>query len=673
LLKAGNLCYPGKMLLLHTTHCFFLSIFVRILNAPQLKYILVLFVVLSFGSATLSAYGQVERGGVPRSFQFHESLKSQSLPVEIAAPDMLSIQKEDYDDAMYEKSYRVGVEVPVSIPILNSGQWEDLPAGGRIWRVTIICKGAQAIGLNYNELRLPPGADVFVYTQDQKFVIGALTSAEVPQNQKFATRPLSGDAIVLEYFEPDWVKEQAIIDISGIVYIYRGFEAQDFEKSKSVSSGICEVNVNCSEGENWQKQKQGVVKILTKVGSRYYSCTGSLLNNTAQDFKGLLLTASHCSKDGSGGVSSFSDYEQWIFYFNYEYSGCVPSATSQSTIVGVKKLAIGATSSDIGSDFLLMQSLKNVPAQYNAYYCGWDAGNGNSASGACIHHPDGDVKKISTYNTLLKSGTNLESSTPNTAWLVTWTQTVNGYGVTEGGSSGSPLFDDEGLIIGTLTGGDSGCANETGVDMFGKVSYSWESNGTTADMQLKPWLDPGNILEAEGIFKMPGSFNDNLAVADFSANTVVIPIGGTINFQDLSAGKPTKWHWYFQGGNPTESTVQNPSGVLFDRFGKMNVKLVVSNIYNSDSIVKEGFIDVRAILSPNPCTGVINILPDNNNSNSIGIDVFDLQGKRYPNYPYSGSASGGYTIILPGSGNFFFVKLIQGSTVQIHKVIVVRR
>ncbi len=635
-----------------------------------MKYILVLFVVIFFGSVNSTVFGQVDRGGVPRSFQFRQSLKSQFFPVEIAAPDMLSIQKEDYDDAMHEKSYRVGVEVPVSFSTHNSGQWEDLPGGGRIWRVTLLCKGAQAIGLNYNELRLPAGADVFVYTQNQKFVIGALTSAEIPLNEKFATRPLSGDAVVLELYEPDWVKEHASIDISGLVYIYRGFEALDFEKTKSVSSGICEVNVNCSEGENWQKQKQGVVKILTKVGSRYYSCSGSLLNNTAQDFKGLLLTASHCSKDGSGGASTITDYEQWIFYFNYEYTGCVPSATTQSTVVGVKKLAISSTTSDIGSDFLLMQSLKNIPAQYNAFYCGWDAGSGNSASGVCIHHPDGDVKKISTYNTFLGSGN--WGSTPYTHWTVSWAQTVNGFGVTEGGSSGSPLFDDEGLIIGTLTGGESGCNNEAGVDMFGKVSYSWESNGTTADMQLKPWLDPGNILEAEGILKMPGSFNNNLAVADFSANTFVIPIGGTINFQDLSAGKPTKWHWYFQGGKPTESTAQNPAGVLFDRFGKMNVKLVVSNAFNSDSIVKEGFIDVRAILSPNPCTGVINILPDNNNSGNVYIEVFDLQGKRYPDFPYSESASGGYTITLPDRGNFFFVKVVQGSTVQIHKVIVAR-
>ncbi len=634
-----------------------------------MKYLLVLIVVLSFGSATLSAYGQVERGGIPRSFQFRLIQKSQTLSVEVAAPDMLSIQKEDNEDAMHEKSYRIGVEVPVSVSSAASGQWDDLPGGGRIWRITLICNGAQAVGLNYNEIRLPAGADIFVYSPDQKTVIGALTSTEIPQNQKFTTRPLSGDAVVLEYYEPAGVKEQAVIDISGLVYIYRGFETQNNENVKTLSSGACEVNVNCDEGINWQKQKRGVVKILTKVGTKYFSCTGSLLNNTAQDFKGLLLTAAHCSKDSNGGVASDSDYTQWVFYFNYEYTGCVPGGTTNSTVVGAQKLAISETPSDIGSDFLLMQSLKTIPAQYNAFYCGWDANNEISPSGVCIHHPDGDVKKISTYTTPLSTGT--WGSTPNTHWLVNWSATPNGFGVTEPGSSGAPLFNKEGLLIGTLTGGDSRCDNTSGVDKFGRIPYSWISNGISANMRLKPWLDPGNILEADGILIMPGSFNDKLAVADFTASSFVIPIGGTINFFDLSAGIPDKWHWYFQGGKPSEATEKNPSGILFDRFGKMNVKLVVTNAYNSDSIVKEGFIDVKAVVSPNPCFGVVNILTDKNNDSGIVIEVYDFLGKIAQRFVYSGSTSESYSITLPESGNLFIIKVIQGAQVQIHKVIVI--
>ncbi len=634
-------------------------------NETLLKNISLLLLILSVGIISQFAFCQVERGGIPRSFQLQLTQKSLAQPVEIPAPDMLSIQQEDDEDDRLEKSYRVGIEIPISISTVNSGQWDYLPGGGRVWRLTITCKGAQAVGLNYNELRLPAGTDIFAYTPDHKYVIGAFTSTEVPYYQKFTTRPLSGDAIVLEYYEPAWVKEQAIIDISGLVYIYRGFETQSIENIKSVSSGSCEVNVNCEEGKNWQNQKKGVVKILTKVGGKYFYCSGTLMNNTAQDFSGLLLTAAHCSKDFSGGVASDSDYSLWIFYFNYEYSGCTASATTISSIVGAQKLAISETPSDVGSDFLLLRATNNIPAQYNVFYCGWDAGNGNSSSGVCIHHPDGDVKKISTYTSYLGSGT--WGSTPNTHWLVHFSQTANGWGVTEGGSSGAPLFDDEGLVIGTLTGGQSSCTNLDGEDMFGKVFYSWTSNGTNPDKQLKPWFDSLNT----GITKMPGSFNDKLTVADFSSNTRMIPVGGTVDFQDLSAGKPQKWHWYFQSGKPSESTVQYPSGIMFERFGLMNVKLVVSNDYNTDSIVKEGFIDVRSVVSPNPSKGSVSILSDINNTNEITLEVFDALGRMAQHFTYSGSASANYSINLPDYGNVFIIRIIQGNQVQTHKVIVV--
>lgn len=629
-----------------------------------MKYILSFFVILSIGFMSRSAFCQVDRGGFPRSFQSQFIQKSQLLPVDVPSPDLLSIHNEDIEDARLEKSYRVGVEVPVSISPAFDGQWDNLPGGGRIWRVTLNCKNSQGIGLNFSELRLPEGADIFVYTPDHNSVIGAYTSNEIPQ-KSFTTRPLKGDELVIEYYQPALVKEQAVIDISGIVYIYRGFEPPDLNNIKSLSSGSCEVNVNCVEGQNWQNQKQGVVKIQAKVGPRYFYCSGALMNNTLQDFSGLLLTASHCSKGSNSEDATADDYTHWIFYFNYEYPGCTPAATSELTVVGCQVLATSDKPSDIGSDFLLVKSLNSIPPRYNPFYCGWDAGNGNSTSGVSIHHPGGDVKKISTYNSLLGSGT--WESTPNTHWIVHWVATQNGYGIMEGGSSGAPLFDDEGLVIGTETGGPSSCQNTSGQDMCGKISYSWLSNGTSADQQLKPWLDPVNT----GILKMPGSFNENLAVADFSANSYVIPVGGMIDFVDLSTGKPDKWHWYFQGGKPAESTLKNPSGISFGRYGAMNVKLVVSNAYNSDSIVKEKYIDVRAVVSPNPTTGEITILTDVNNENEINIEVFDSYGKIAQRFIYSGSTFSSYSINLPEYGNVFIIKIIQGDQVQTHKVVVV--
>ena len=630
----------------------------RIINSLLITLFLI-------GSA-FSAYSQIDRGGVPRSFQPQFLLKSQIQFVDIQSPDLAAIQAEDDEAAHLEKSYRVGVEVPVNISLFDAGQWEYLADGGRICRLTLQCTGAQGLGINFEKVQLPFGSDLFVYTPDHHGVIGAYTSVEIPKSLKFTTRPVYGDKIVIEYFEPFNTNINAEIKISGLTYMYRGFDKMVKTELKTELSGSCEVNINCDEGQNWQNQKQGVVKILTKVGTKFFYCSGVLMNNTSQDFTGLMLTASHCSNDFFGGHATAEDYERWVFYFNYESPDCISTAAQEQTILGAEMLATSDSPSNIGSDFLLLQFLENIPPKYNPFYCGWDAGSSNSSSGVCIHHPDGDIRKISTYTSPLASGT--WGSTPNTHWIVRWVATVNGHGVTEGGSSGSPLFDDEGLVIGTLTGGESSCQNPTGPDMYGKFSFSWASNGTSADQQLKPWLDPENT----GIVKQPGSFNAKLAVADFSASTMIIPVGGTINFQDLSSGKPNKWKWYFQGGNPSESSEQNPTAIRFERFGNMNVKLVVSNEFNTDSIVKEEYIDVRAVVSPNPCNGVVNILTDINNDKDVNIEVYDASGIISQKYTYSGSQSSNYAINLPYSGNVFLIKVIHGDQFQTHKVIVIR-
>lgn len=631
-----------------------------------MKYIFYLLTIFFVGSLTFSAQSQVDRGGVPRSFQLQNIQKSQIPIIDVTPPDLRQLQKEDLEDAYLEKSYRVGVEVPVFVTSASFGQWSELPGGGRIWRATFSCKGAQGLGLNYNELNLPPGSDLFVYTPDHTFVIGAITAGEIPSNHVFSTRPLPGDELTVEYFEPQNTNSKTTIEVTGLVYMYRSFEADNNASVKSVLEGACEVNVNCEEGMNWKDQRSGVVKILTKVGSKYFYCSGSIVNNTKQDFSGLLLTASHCSKDFLGGIASDFDYSRWVFYFNYESPGCNTTSVTPLTLTGAEKLA-SSDLSNMGSDFLLLRTLIKIPAKYNPYYCGWDADGRNSSSGVSIHHPDGVIKKISTYTSSLGTGS-FAGISPGTHWIVSWSETPNGHGVTEGGSSGAPLFNDDGLIMGTLTGGESSCENPGGEDMYGKFSYSWESNGVSPYQQLKPWLDPENT----GIMKMPGSYNDNLAIANFTASSKIIPVDGTTDFQDLSTGKPDYWHWYFQGADPSESFEQNPKGIRFEQFGKMNVKLIVHNSYNSDTIVKLEYIDVKAVVTPNPSPdGVVNILTDVNLSEDLVIEVYDFQGKIAQRFQFAGN-SPIYTIQLPKGGTAYLILMKQGNNTQTHKVVVAR-
>ena len=102
-----------------------------------------------------------------------------------------------------------------------------------------------------------------------------------------------------------------------------------------------------------------------------------------------------------------------------------------------------------------------------------------------IHHPAGDIKKVSRENDPLIS-TTFGSCPANSHWGVTgWDE-----GVTEGGSSGSPLFDQNHRIVGQLHGGASACGAASLSDEYGKMSYSWNPQNSDSTNQLKYWLDP---------------------------------------------------------------------------------------------------------------------------------------------------------------------------------------
>ncbi|MGQ9847383.1 MAG: PKD domain-containing protein, partial [Bacteroidales bacterium] len=78
----------------------------------------------------------------------------------------------------------------------------------------------------------------------------------------------------------------------------------------------------------------------------------------------------------------------------------------------------------------------------------------------------------------------------------------------------------------------------------------------------------------------------------FSATPLSIPVGGTVNFTDLSTGNPTSWEWTFTGGTPSTSTLQNPTGIQYNAVGLYPVKLKATNSISSDSLTKPNYIEV---------------------------------------------------------------------------------
>ena len=531
-------------------------------------YAFIFIVCIFIFSITVEA--QISEGGVPRSFNANK-LSEIYHEVIVSPPDMGNVINEDLENDQQGKPRRFAKLLPVDINPDNAGTWEFLEDGSRIWRLRLHSVNAMALCPYFNDFFLPEGAKLFLYDDFKQKVIGAFTEKNNQSSRLFTTSLILGDAFTIELFIPGEQKnstqnendETLFLHLSDIGYAYR--DVPNYDSSKGINSDWCEVNVNCSpEGDNWQNQKNGVVRIRIKVSGGNYWCTGSLVNNARFDLTPYVLTADHCAHQ-LGHYATADDLSQWVFTFNYESPNCQNLTPEVKTLTGAVKIAQGGYKGQTGSDFYFLLLNDNVPVDYNVFYSGWSAQDLSSETGVTIHHPGGDIKKISTYIEPLLS-TGWQNNNLQSHWEVVWSETINGWGVTEGGSSGSPIYNSEGLLIGTLTGGYAACDN-FGIygpeepDYYGKFSYHWESNGTVDTAQLKPWLDPENT----GINFLSGTILSTPSIKTTKKNDVFIypnpaedfvylkfinfePLKFKIDLVDL-LGKPVKNFSFNNAGN----------------------------------------------------------------------------------------------------------------------------
>ncbi|MEI7597156.1 MAG: T9SS type A sorting domain-containing protein [Bacteroidota bacterium] len=521
--------------------------------------------------------------------------------VRIAPVDVAALAIEDRQNDSKGVLTRSAQSIPVNQNMISEGTWSYLSNGNRVCRLKLGSIGASAIVLAYNSFKLPANSRLYLYNETGTQIVGPITSENNPLDGYYSTEMIQGDMVTLEYIEDknfiDVTKPStALINIESLGYVYRDAEIVSRFAPTTRSTGwgqseTCEVNVNCPEGTNWQKQKRGVAEIFVYDGSQWGWCSGDLVNNTSNNGTPYFLTADHC-----GGGSAANIISQWQFYFKFEAPSCTTpgSAPAYITITGATKKARGNMTG--GTDFLLLLLNSTPGSNCNPYYNGWDRTNTASPSGVSIHHPAGDIKKISTYSTTLTTAS-YSGCAASSHWQVTWAQTATNRGVTEGGSSGSPIFNSAGLQVGTLTGGSSYCATPTSPDMYGKFFKHWDANGTTSDLQLKPWLDPTNTGATTCIGYDPYAAAA-APVSEFSANSTSIYTGGQVTFSDLSTNVPTSWAWTVTPStgvtylSSTSATSQNPV-MSFANAGQYTITLRATNTYGAGNLnTKTNYITV---------------------------------------------------------------------------------
>lgn len=597
----------------------------------------ILYISLIISGLLLSAFSQAysQKSVAKKPYSYSHALKAAELPkVALPAIDLKKLQEEDKRDDKNGLPPRFGFPNDVSLNLNNAGHWEKLPNGDRLWRLTLHCPNALSINLLYDKFWIPEGGMFHLYNQQRSHLLGGFTQSNNQGTQKapgkFATGLVYGHTITLEYYEPANVTGQGIIAIDYVVHGYRQIGVlQSFTAEAGFGdSGSCQVNVNCSpEGNNWQDEKTGVALILSN-GTRW--CTGSLINNVQQNGRPYLLTADHCLTNGADAINN-PNLGYWTFYWNYESSGCAngsdftPPTTTGATVV--------ANNSD--SDFALLL-LDESPADIgvNAYFNGWDCRDLATTSGVGIHHPAGDIKKIATHTQTPANSSSIPPGRPDANfWQVQWSATTNGFSVTEGGSSGSPLFNANSHIIGQLYGGSSiNCsdpANDPGV--YGKLFASWNANDPRR--RLRDWLDPTNT----GVNTLNGGYLSGCVTNLNITNTIAGNTGShlftannTITASNV-INSPTQVT-YRAGSTVTllpGFEVQANVGFLA-HLGNCVARTTRSPITFTSSAKTEttkSFKSQSLFLYPNPTQGTFTIVvPEGKASDNRRIGVYNLMG-----------------------------------------------
>ena len=430
-----------------------------------IAFICFFLLIIPFASA------QVSHGGKPRSFQKSTSLKA-VYPEILPYQDNDSLLKQEEKLSEKEGGFKFGEEISVDFSLDNSGVWDTLADGSRLWRLGIYSANAYSLNLIFDTFHIPFGSNLFIYTADKSFIMGAFTEKNNNSWNNFATSLFPHDEIVLEYYEPEQNKGLGKINLTTVVHGYKDFF---FKWGTLGSSASCNINVNCPEGDNFHLAKRAVGKMI--LGGN--SCSGTLINNTRQDGTPYFLTARHCMT---------IDPSKLVFVFNYETSDCEGNTEKTSYSYNGSTLL----ASHIHSDFALLLLSDTLEVEAMPYFAGWDRRDIAITNAVCIHHPKGDIKKISLSIKLLESSKYYDyiSSYPDdTHWEVPfWDK-----GTTEFGSSGSGLFNTFQQLIGQLEGGYALCIGSQPSDegdWYGKFSYSWTNNDNSDSNRLDYWLDP---------------------------------------------------------------------------------------------------------------------------------------------------------------------------------------
>jgi len=432
------------------------------------------YLLLAFLIVTAFTQAQV----VVKSIDELTEREIQKLTLSIEAPEMrlpsydYTSSQEGNEGEIFSGPFKFGKGHEMGIG-LKDGVWYR--EGKRYgWRLKISSSGAYSLNLIFDTLVLPEGVELYIFDEKKTVIMGPINNKNSIGADEFWTDLLPGNAIILELVGNEKELEAVDLNIFKVIHGFIDTFSVGFGQSEP-----CNIDIDCPVGQPFEEESNAVARLLVADGEGF--CSGSMINNTCLDFTPYLLTADHCLDPNTNN---------WVFRFQYRspnprcdgqgggtnnpayiyYNGAVVRANRQQT------------------DFALLE-LNTQPSHPNLSYLGWSRVAAGITNTAGIHHPKGDLMKISIDNNApIGVGDDIvidEITYPAGNFL----EVDFDIGTVEAGSSGSPLLDNNRRTIGQLLGGNTGnrCLITDG--LYGRLDVSWNGGGNAAT-RLRDWLDP---------------------------------------------------------------------------------------------------------------------------------------------------------------------------------------
>lgn len=526
------------------------------------------------------------------------------------------LAKEALDQAREPGPFRIAEPVSVDIDIVKNADWVE-ENGLAFGKYTIHATGAKTISADFDFFFLPKNTELYAYSENGQMITGPVTEKENNVNNFWGTWVYRGEQLTIEVKLPISSKSELKLHLASVAYGYKDIYRPDVHPYLFGNSEPCNINVLCPLGSGWEKERNSVVLILNRGGSAF--CSGALINNAANLDIPYVLTANHCFNSIDGD----NDPTQWKFTFQAWSPTCSPNQNAD----GITFNGASLRANSAATDFCLVQMNNSPPASTCITAAGWSRVTNNIEKTTIIHHPIGDVMKISADNQPPVQEVILFKGVNTSTWRLELDQ-----GALQGGSSGAPYFDQNHRIIGQHASTPLSSLPECDrlVKFGGRFDLSWTGGGTSST-RLSDWLDPNNT---GAMITDPRVSGLSISGPNFVCNTTA---------QFLSTGSVT-----WSSSNPSILAINQTTG-LATRPSNLNGLVTISASSSGCNGVSYQPLTITTFVGPPTANSSTLIYP----SGQRGIDPVTLcAGCAYTFLVDFVQGASSYTWVLPSGFSF---------------------